>query len=163
KGAGIQLPSHVASMTKPLLANQSSARKCRLPSCRSGTYLSTFTLTCFRTARLAGAGTEQRELTPSRGFEPLTFRLMARLSVWIFGEVARPPPYAMRKEVNAGYQIQTLLLLLLMTKFGFYGLYRDEHEYFKDEMKRLKKLRGKGRPRKEKEREKKERKKERIH
>uniref|UniRef100_A0A670ISK9 Uncharacterized protein n=1 Tax=Podarcis muralis TaxID=64176 RepID=A0A670ISK9_PODMU len=41
-------------MTKPLLANQSSARKRRLPSCRSGTFLSTCTLTCFRTATLAG-------------------------------------------------------------------------------------------------------------
>uniref|UniRef100_A0A670KFP9 Radial spoke head 10 homolog B n=1 Tax=Podarcis muralis TaxID=64176 RepID=A0A670KFP9_PODMU len=73
EGAGVQLPGHVASMTKPLLANQSSARKHRLPSHRSGTYLSTCTLTCFRTARLAGAGTEQRELTPSRGCKPPTF------------------------------------------------------------------------------------------
>uniref|UniRef100_A0A670JVG8 Uncharacterized protein n=1 Tax=Podarcis muralis TaxID=64176 RepID=A0A670JVG8_PODMU len=30
-------------------------------------------LACFRTARLAGAGTEQRELTLSRGFKPPTF------------------------------------------------------------------------------------------
>uniref|UniRef100_A0A670JG64 Contactin-3 n=1 Tax=Podarcis muralis TaxID=64176 RepID=A0A670JG64_PODMU len=29
---------------------------------------------CFRSARLAGAGTEQRERTPPRGFEPPTFR-----------------------------------------------------------------------------------------
>uniref|UniRef100_A0A670K1R6 Estradiol 17-beta-dehydrogenase 11 n=1 Tax=Podarcis muralis TaxID=64176 RepID=A0A670K1R6_PODMU len=60
-------------LLKPLLVNLSSARKCCLPTRRSGTYLSTCTLTCFQTARLAGAGTEQRELTPSRGFEPLTF------------------------------------------------------------------------------------------
>ena len=73
KGASVQLPGHVASMTKPLLANQSSARKCHLPSRRSGTYLSTCTLTCFQTARWAGAGTEQREITLSRGFEPPTF------------------------------------------------------------------------------------------
>uniref|UniRef100_A0A670JNN9 Ankyrin repeat and MYND domain containing 1 n=1 Tax=Podarcis muralis TaxID=64176 RepID=A0A670JNN9_PODMU len=52
-------------MTKPLLANQSSARKCHLPSRQSGTYLSTCTLTCFRTARLAGAG--QWERTPLCG------------------------------------------------------------------------------------------------
>ncbi|CAI7935212.1 PTPRF interacting protein alpha 3, partial [Podarcis lilfordi] len=32
--AGVQLPGHGASMTKPLLANQSSTRKCRLPSRR---------------------------------------------------------------------------------------------------------------------------------
>ena len=73
EGAGVQLLGHVASMTKQLLANQSSARKRHLPSRRSGTYLSTCTLTCFRTARLAGAGTEQRELTLSQGFEPPTF------------------------------------------------------------------------------------------
>ncbi|CAI5797511.1 Hypothetical predicted protein [Podarcis lilfordi] len=36
EGAGVQLPGHVASTTKPLLANQSSARKRRLPSHRSG-------------------------------------------------------------------------------------------------------------------------------
>uniref|UniRef100_A0A670JWA4 Large ribosomal subunit protein uL13m n=1 Tax=Podarcis muralis TaxID=64176 RepID=A0A670JWA4_PODMU len=70
RGAGVQLPFHVTSMTKLLLANQSSERKRRLPSRRSGTYLSTCTLTYFRTA---GAGTEQQELTPSRGFEPPTF------------------------------------------------------------------------------------------
>ena len=63
KGAGVQLLGHVTSMTKPLLANQSSARKCRSPSQQSSTYLSTCTLTYFRTARLAGAGTQQRELT----------------------------------------------------------------------------------------------------
>ncbi|CAI5785283.1 Hypothetical predicted protein [Podarcis lilfordi] len=78
EGAGVcpqtVFPGHVASMTKPLLANQSSTRKHRLPSRRSGTYLSTCTLMCFRTARLAGAGTKQRELTPSRGFEQPTFR-----------------------------------------------------------------------------------------
>ena len=32
KGAGVQLPGHVASMTKPLLANQSSTQKHCLPS-----------------------------------------------------------------------------------------------------------------------------------
>ena len=51
KGAGIQLPGHVASMTKPLLANQSSAQKHRLPSYWSSTYLSTCTLMCFQTAQ----------------------------------------------------------------------------------------------------------------
>uniref|UniRef100_A0A670JBJ8 Lipoyl synthase, mitochondrial n=1 Tax=Podarcis muralis TaxID=64176 RepID=A0A670JBJ8_PODMU len=47
KGAGVQLPGHVASMTKLLLANQSSTQKRRLPFNQSGTYLSTCTLTCF--------------------------------------------------------------------------------------------------------------------
>ena len=56
EGAGVQLPGHVASMTKPLLVNQSSARKRRLPSRQSGTYLSTCALMCFQTARLAEAG-----------------------------------------------------------------------------------------------------------
>uniref|UniRef100_A0A670HVQ6 ATP binding cassette subfamily C member 1 n=1 Tax=Podarcis muralis TaxID=64176 RepID=A0A670HVQ6_PODMU len=43
EGAGVQLPGHVVSMTKPLLANQSSTWKRRLPS-RQSTYLSTCTL-----------------------------------------------------------------------------------------------------------------------
>uniref|UniRef100_A0A670K574 Multiple PDZ domain crumbs cell polarity complex component n=1 Tax=Podarcis muralis TaxID=64176 RepID=A0A670K574_PODMU len=48
----VQLPGHVASMTKPLLANQSSTRNAvYLPAERY--LLSTCTLTCFRTARLA--------------------------------------------------------------------------------------------------------------
>uniref|UniRef100_A0A670K6X9 Multiple PDZ domain crumbs cell polarity complex component n=1 Tax=Podarcis muralis TaxID=64176 RepID=A0A670K6X9_PODMU len=68
----VQLPGHVASMTKPLLANQSSTRNAvYLPAERY--LLSTCTLTCFRTARLAEAGTEQREHTPLWGFKPPTF------------------------------------------------------------------------------------------
>ena len=73
EGPGVQLPGHVASMIKPLLANQSNAWKRRLPSCWSSTYLSACTLMCFRNARLAGAGTEQRELTLLWGFEPAIF------------------------------------------------------------------------------------------
>ena len=38
EGAGVQLPHHVVSMTKLLLANQSSARKRCLPSRWRGTY-----------------------------------------------------------------------------------------------------------------------------
>ncbi|XP_034983567.1 small ribosomal subunit protein mS33 [Zootoca vivipara] len=84
---------------------------------------------------------------------------MAHLSARIFGEVARPTdsssmkvvkllseqPYAKRKEVYDWYPPHHTYHNL-MTKLRFYGLYRDEHEDFKDEMKRLKKLRGKGRP-----------------
>uniref|UniRef100_A0A670JAW4 Uncharacterized protein n=1 Tax=Podarcis muralis TaxID=64176 RepID=A0A670JAW4_PODMU len=72
---------NISSMTKLLLANQSSTWKRRLPSRHSGTYLSTCTLTCFRTVRLAGAGTEQRELTLSQGFKPLTRRSAASRQV----------------------------------------------------------------------------------
>uniref|UniRef100_A0A670JC52 Small ribosomal subunit protein mS33 n=2 Tax=Podarcis muralis TaxID=64176 RepID=A0A670JC52_PODMU len=84
---------------------------------------------------------------------------MAHLSARIFGEVARPTdsssmkvvkllseqPYAKRKEVYGWYPPHNAYHNL-MTKLRYYGLYRDEHEDFKDEMKRLKKLRGKGRP-----------------
>ncbi|XP_020656163.1 small ribosomal subunit protein mS33 [Pogona vitticeps] len=86
---------------------------------------------------------------------------MARLSARIFGEVARPtdsssmkvvkllsePPYAKRKEVYDWYPPHKTYYGL-MKKLRFYGLYRDEHEDFKEEMKRLKKLRGKGPPKK---------------
>ncbi|KAJ6659957.1 hypothetical protein lerEdw1_018154, partial [Lerista edwardsae] len=86
---------------------------------------------------------------------------MARLSMRIFGEVARPTdtssmkvvklfseqPLAKRKEVYDWYPPHPTYSIL-MRKLRFYGLYRDEHEDFKDEMKRLKKLRGKGPPKK---------------
>ncbi|XP_062991127.1 small ribosomal subunit protein mS33 [Elgaria multicarinata webbii] len=86
---------------------------------------------------------------------------MARLSARIFGEVARPTdsssmkvvkllseqPYAKRKEVYDWYPPHRVYHGLMKT-LRFYGLYRDEHEDFKDEMKRLKKLRGKGPPKK---------------
>ncbi|KAJ7329111.1 hypothetical protein JRQ81_015285 [Phrynocephalus forsythii] len=86
---------------------------------------------------------------------------MARLSARIFGEVARPTdassmkvvkllseqPYAKRKEIYDWYPPHNVYHGL-MRKLRFYGLYRDEHEDFKEEMKRLKKLRGKGPPKK---------------
>ncbi|XP_006001297.1 28S ribosomal protein S33, mitochondrial [Latimeria chalumnae] len=84
---------------------------------------------------------------------------MARLSARIFGEVARPTdsksmkvvklfseqPLALRKEVYDWYP-QHRVYYGLMKRLRFFGLYRDEHEDFKEEMTRLRKLRGKGRP-----------------
>ncbi|XP_054845031.1 28S ribosomal protein S33, mitochondrial [Eublepharis macularius] len=86
---------------------------------------------------------------------------MARLSARIFGEVTRPTdrqsmkvvkllsetPMAKRKEVYDWYPPHNIYSGL-MRKLRFYGLYRDEHEDFKDEMKRVKKLHGKGPPKK---------------
>ncbi|XP_043944422.1 28S ribosomal protein S33, mitochondrial [Protopterus annectens] len=86
---------------------------------------------------------------------------MARLSARIFGEVARPTddrsmkvvkmfseqPLALRKEVYDWYPPHPTYFAL-MRKLRFLGLYRDEHEDFKEEMRRLRKLRGKGRPKK---------------
>lgn len=86
---------------------------------------------------------------------------MARLSSRIFGEVARPTdsrsmkvvklfseqPLAKRKEVYDWYP-QHNVYFALMRKLRFFGLYRDEHEDFKEEMRRLRKLRGKGPPKK---------------
>ncbi|XP_015264796.1 PREDICTED: 28S ribosomal protein S33, mitochondrial [Gekko japonicus] len=86
---------------------------------------------------------------------------MARLSARIFGEVARPTdtksmkvvqllsdlPMAKRKEVYDWYPPHRTYANL-MRKLRFYGLYRDEHEDFSEEMKRLRKLRGKGPPKK---------------
>ncbi|XP_029472546.1 28S ribosomal protein S33, mitochondrial [Rhinatrema bivittatum] len=86
---------------------------------------------------------------------------MARLSARIFGEVARPTDQksmkvvqlfskqllARRKEVYNWYP-QHKVYYNLMRKLRFLGLYRDEHEDFKEEMKRLRKLRGKIEPKK---------------
>ncbi|XP_069484901.1 small ribosomal subunit protein mS33 [Ambystoma mexicanum] len=86
---------------------------------------------------------------------------MARLSSRIFGEVARPTdtrsmkvvklfseqPLAKRKEVYDWYPNHNVYYTL-MQRLRFFGLYRDEHEDFKAEMKRLRKLRGKGPPKK---------------
>uniref|UniRef100_UPI00398E4FE6 small ribosomal subunit protein mS33 n=1 Tax=Pristiophorus japonicus TaxID=55135 RepID=UPI00398E4FE6 len=88
-------------------------------------------------------------------------RRMARLSAQIFQEVARPTddrsmkvvklfseqPLALRKEVYDWYP-QHNQYYSLMRKLRFLGLYRDEHEDFKEEMRRLRKLRGKGKPKK---------------
>ncbi|XP_030072916.1 small ribosomal subunit protein mS33 [Microcaecilia unicolor] len=86
---------------------------------------------------------------------------MARLSARIFGDVARPTdqksmkvvnlfseqPLAKRKEVYKWYP-QHKIYHALMRNLRFLGLYRDEHEDFKEEMRRLRKLRGKGDPKK---------------
>ncbi|XP_015273976.1 PREDICTED: 28S ribosomal protein S33, mitochondrial-like [Gekko japonicus] len=85
----------------------------------------------------------------------------ACLSAQLFGEVTRQtntksmkvvkllsePPTAKRKEVYNWYPPHNIYSSL-MRKLHFYGLYRDEHEDFKEEMKRLKKLCGKGLPKK---------------
>ncbi|KAG2468828.1 28S ribosomal protein S33, mitochondrial [Polypterus senegalus] len=86
---------------------------------------------------------------------------MARLSARIFGEVARPTdkqsmkvvelfkeqPLALKKEVYDWYPDHNVYYALTQ-KLRFMGLYRDEHEDFKEEMKRMRKLRGKGPPKK---------------
>ncbi|KAM8972821.1 small ribosomal subunit protein mS33 [Pelodytes ibericus] len=86
---------------------------------------------------------------------------MGRLSSRIFGEVVRPtddrsmkvvklfsePPLAKRKEVYDWYPPHHIYVPL-MRSLRYLGLYRDEHEDFKEEMRRLKKLRGKGKPKK---------------
>ncbi|KAL2102864.1 hypothetical protein ACEWY4_002032 [Coilia grayii] len=86
---------------------------------------------------------------------------MARLSARIFGEVARPtdsksmkvvelfkePPMAQRKEVYDWYP-QHRIYYAMTKKLRYIGLFRDEHEDFKEEMERLRKLRGKGKPKK---------------
>lgn len=86
-------------------------------------------------------------------------RRMDRLSKRIFGEVARPTnkksmkvvklfsaePIDQRKDIHAYYprHIETGKLMM---KLRHYGLYRDEHADFKDEMDRMRALRGKSKP-----------------
>ncbi|XP_060930120.1 28S ribosomal protein S33, mitochondrial [Limanda limanda] len=86
---------------------------------------------------------------------------MARLSSQIFSQVVRPtdpksmkvvqlfqePPMAKRKEVYEWYPHHKVYFAMTQ-KLRFMGLFRDEHEDFKDEMRRLRKLRGKGKPKK---------------
>ncbi|KAL8194333.1 UNVERIFIED_CONTAM: 28S ribosomal protein S33, mitochondrial [Gekko kuhli] len=86
---------------------------------------------------------------------------MALLSARIFGEVAWPTdtksmkvvqllsnlPMAKQKDVYDWYP-PNRTYVNLMRKLRFCGLYRDEHEGFREEMKRLRKLRGKGPPKK---------------
>ncbi|XP_076861196.1 small ribosomal subunit protein mS33 [Brachyhypopomus gauderio] len=86
---------------------------------------------------------------------------MARLSARIFGDVARTTdsksmkvvqmfretPLARRKEVYDWYP-QHKIYYSLTQKLRYMGLFRDEHQDFKEEMRRLKKLRGKGKPKK---------------
>ncbi|CAI9542898.1 unnamed protein product [Staurois parvus] len=86
---------------------------------------------------------------------------MRCLSARIFGEVVRPtdsksmkvvklfsePPMAKRKEVYKWYPPHDIYNPL-MRNLRYLGLYRDEHEDFREEMKRLRKLRGKSTPKK---------------
>ncbi|XP_041519141.1 28S ribosomal protein S33, mitochondrial-like [Microtus oregoni] len=86
---------------------------------------------------------------------------MSRLSARIFGEVARPTDSKSMKVVNM-FREQPLAkkretydwspnhntYFALMGTVHFLGLYRDEHQDFKDEQRRLKKLRGKVKPKK---------------
>nr|ACO13946.1 Mitochondrial 28S ribosomal protein S33 [Esox lucius] len=86
---------------------------------------------------------------------------MARLSARIFGDVVRPtdtksskvvqlfkePPMAKKKEVFDWYP-QHKVYYALTQKLRYMGLSRDEHEDFKEEMRRLRKLGGKGKPKK---------------
>lgn len=86
---------------------------------------------------------------------------MTRLSARLFGEVARPTdsksmkvvklfseqPLAKRKGTYDWYPNHNTYFAL-MGILRFHGLYRDEHQDFKEEQVRLKKLRGKGKPRK---------------
>ena len=81
---------------------------------------------------------------------------MNRLSNRIFGEVVRPTsnrsmkvvklfsekPIDLRREVHAYYprHIETGKLMEMLRH---YGLYRDEHEDWKEEMQRMRELRGK--------------------
>ncbi|XP_056641364.1 28S ribosomal protein S33, mitochondrial [Diorhabda carinulata] len=83
-------------------------------------------------------------------------RRMNRLSNRIFGEVVRPTnaksmkvvklfsdePIHLRKEVHAYYP-RHIEIGKLMMKLRYYGLYRDEHADFQDEMDRMRALRGK--------------------
>lgn len=86
-------------------------------------------------------------------------RRMDRLSKRIFGEVARPTnsksmkvvklfsaePFNQRKDIH-GYYPRHPEVGRLMMNLRLYGLYRDEHADFNDEMKRMRALRGKAPP-----------------
>ncbi|KAK2582633.1 hypothetical protein KPH14_004915 [Odynerus spinipes] len=81
---------------------------------------------------------------------------MNRLSNRIFGEVTRPTnmkslkvvklfsekPVEKRPEI-VNYYPQHTKIHLMMTHLRSYGLFRDEHEDFKEEYDRLRELRGK--------------------
>lgn len=86
-------------------------------------------------------------------------RRMLRLRNRIFGEVARTTnpksmkvvrlfseePVHLRREVY-GYYPRHPETGELMTKLRYYGLYRDEHADFVEEMERMRALRGKIKP-----------------
>ncbi|XP_050294938.1 28S ribosomal protein S33, mitochondrial [Anthonomus grandis grandis] len=89
-------------------------------------------------------------------------RRMNRLSNRIFGEpvqainskslkvikILSEQPVNLRKEIHAYYprHIETGKLMM---KLRYYGLYRDEHQDFKDEMERMRALRGKAKPKRQ--------------
>lgn len=89
-------------------------------------------------------------------------RRMLRLSNRIFGEAARPTnsaslkvvamfakqPLNLRKEITHYYprHVETGALML---KLRHYGLYRDEHADFVEEMERMRVLRGKAKPKRQ--------------
>lgn len=86
---------------------------------------------------------------------------MARLSARIFGEVARPTSTKSMRVVSLFSELPNDLnpdivdwypphhqMTTLMFRLRMHGLYRDEHQDFKEEMRRLNRLRGKGRPKK---------------
>ncbi|KAM4704907.1 small ribosomal subunit protein mS33-like [Rhinophrynus dorsalis] len=84
---------------------------------------------------------------------------LSRLSTRIFGEMVRPTsdqsmkvvklfsdqPLAKRKKVYDWYPPHNVYVNL-MRRLRFLGLYMDEHENFKEEMRCLWKLHGKGKP-----------------
>lgn len=90
-------------------------------------------------------------------------RRMNRLGNRIFSEVVRPTnsksmkvvrlfsaePVEQRKEIHAYYprHVETGRLMMMLRH---YGLFRDEHADFKDEMNRMRTLRGKGKPERKK-------------
>ncbi|XP_076338392.1 mitochondrial ribosomal protein S33 isoform X2 [Tachypleus tridentatus] len=86
---------------------------------------------------------------------------MAFLSARIFGEAARPTSQKSMKVVKmfrekpndlkseiVNYYPPHHQLTTLMFRLRMHGLFRDEHQDFKEEMRRLRRLRGKGRPKK---------------
>ncbi|XP_067006135.1 small ribosomal subunit protein mS33 [Anabrus simplex] len=88
-------------------------------------------------------------------------RRMNRLSNRIFGEVVRPTnsksmkvvklfsekPLHLRSDI-VNYYPRHVETYRLMMKLRYFGLFRDEHQDFKEEMKRLRALRGKVPPKK---------------
>ncbi|XP_072026797.1 small ribosomal subunit protein mS33-like [Amphiura filiformis] len=88
-------------------------------------------------------------------------RRMARLSSRIFGEVYRPTTGKSMKVVKllsekpreqlkqvVDYYPPHIQIANLIKKLRFLGLFRDEHADFKEEMDRMRKAKGKGKPKK---------------